>query len=305
MNTDECMMSRSGWGHGSAAPRLTAGVPWILLAWLALPAGAMAWGEDGHHIVADIAHRELTPVAAEQVKALLVDETLVDVATWADEVRSRRQYRWSAPLHYVNVPPGAERFEFDRDCPTGECVVGAIHRYLGVLRDPRAERAQRVEAIKFLVHFVGDVHQPLHVSYERDRGGNDIKVEFFHDRTNLHTVWDSLLIRHAKRPWKEYAERLYTHITPDQRKQWTAKLDPAEWATESFRLAVSNAYVVPTDGELGQAYFDRNLPVVEQRLSMAGIRLGALLNAIFGDGAALPPPVTTRPASAPATEPAD
>ena len=276
------------------------------VAWLFAPVVAYGWGEDGHCIAADIAARELTPETAARVKELLDGQSLADVSTWADEVRRRREYQWSAPLHYVNVPPEADGFEFQRDCPTGECVVGAIHRFIGVLRDPVADHVEKAEALKFLVHFVGDVHQPLHVSYARDKGGNDTKVEFLENRADLHAVWDTLLIRAAKKPWREYAGQLYARITPEQRKQWAAPLDPSAWATESYRLAVSNAYAVPKDGQLGKEYLDRNLPVVEERLSMAGIRLGALLNAVVGDGRGLPvpPPVTTRPATAPSTMPA-
>ena len=274
---------------------------------LLLPSVAYAWGEDGHDIIADIAARELTPQAAAKIKDLLGQQTLVDVAAWADQVRRKPQYQWSAPLHYVNVPPGSDQFDYQRDCPDGECVVGAIHRFIAELRDPAADRAEKADALKFLVHFVGDIHQPLHVSYAHDKGGNDIKVEFFHDRTNLHTVWDSLIIRHAGQPWREHANQLYARITLVQYRQWTSSLDPAAWATESFRLAVSHAYNIPKDGQLDQAYYERNLPVVEERLSMAGIRLGALLNAVFGDGQGLPtpPPVTTQPATQPAsTQPA-
>jgi hypothetical protein len=175
----------------------------------------------------------------------------------------------------------------------------AIHRFIFVLRDPSADRVKKAEALKFLVHFVGDIHQPLHVSYARDKGGNDIKVDFLHDRTDLHTVWDSLLLRHAKQPWRSYAAQLYARITPDRRQKWSASLDPAVWATESFKLAESHAYAIPKTGQLDRSYMDRNLPVIEERLSVAGVRLGALLNAIFTDGQGLPtpPPVTTQPAT--------
>jgi hypothetical protein len=274
----------------------------LLFLILAAPAAACAWGEDGHKIIADIAARELTPQAAAQVKDLLNGWEMTDVASWADHVRSEPKYQWTAPLHYVNVPPGAEGFDFQRDCPAGECVVGAIHKFIAVLHDPAADHAKKAEALKFLLHFVGDVHQPLHVSYAHDKGGNDIKVEFFYDRTNLHRVWDTLLIERTKRPWRDYADYLYARITPQQRQKWASPLDPSAWATESYKLAVSHAYAIPKDGQLGQEYFDSNLPVVEDRLSMAGIRLGAMLNAIFGDGAGLPaaPPLATQPASAPA-----
>ncbi len=305
---------------------------------LLLPAVGLAWGSVGHRMVADMAARHLTPEARAQIsrllepsrsggrapkvsipqdreqssptykqQTLLTSQSLTDVATWADEVRNQRRYRWSAPLHYVNVQPQAESFDWQRDCPDGQCVVGAIARFAAVLRDPRSTDAQKTEALKFLIHFVGDVHQPLHVSRACDRGGNDIAVEFFHHRSNLHEVWDMLIIQHAQKPWPEYARELEAGISDEQRQAW-ARLDPCVWATESWKLALSNAYAVPKDGQLGDEYFQTNLPVVERRLQMAGVRLAALLNAVFGDGqglAQMAALTATRPAAAPAaTQPA-
>ena len=151
--------------------------------------------------------------------------------------------------------------------------------------------ADKVEALKFLVHFVGDIHQPLHVSHAKDKGGNDIKVEFFHDRTNLHRLWDSGLIRRTKKPWTDYASELRQGITPEQLADWRKVTDPSDWATESYELALSHAYEIPKNGQLGEAYFDRSIPVVNRRLAMAGVRMATMLNRIFADGAAsIPPP---------------
>lgn len=150
-------------------------------------------------------------------------------------------------------------------------------------------------ALKFLVHFVGDIHQPMHAGRAVDRGGNDVKVDFFYDRTNLHVVWDELLIRRARSPWREYAAELHRRITPQKAAQWRRNMDVGEWAMESARLAASHAYPVPRDGQLGEAYFDRNRPVVEERLSMAGVRLAAVLNGVFAERRA----AATVPASGP------
>ncbi len=219
------------------------------------------------------------------IRDLLGDESLADVSTWADEIRRKRKN--TAPLHYADPLPGSGEFNLERDCPKVGCVVSAIIEYSHVLRDKNASRQDRVEALKFLVHFVGDVHQPLHVSYARDRGGNDIKVTFFENRTNLHSLWDSGMIRHTKKGWTEYATELAANITPQQRIQY-GTLDPVAWATESYQLARSNAYTIPKDGRIGQDYFDKNIPVIERRLSAAGMRLAALLNVIFDETKELP-----------------
>jgi hypothetical protein len=272
---------------------------WAVLVGVAVPSLVFAWGPDGHRIVADIAGRHLTPEAQVQISRLLTPQTLTDVAPWADRVRNKPQYRWTSSLHYANVAPDAETFDYRRDCPEGNCVVGAIVRFTGVLRDPQATDAQKTEALKFLVHFVADLHQPMHVSRARDRGGNDVVVEFFNNRTNLHKVWDNMILERTKKPWQVYANELDGRITQEQRKAW-ATLDPSAWAAESWRLAVSNAYVVPKDGQLGQPYLDTNLPVAERQLQTAGVRLAALLNAIFGDGNGLAT-LTAIAASQPAT----
>ena len=172
-----------------------------------------------------------------------------------------------------------------------------------MLQSEDATASEKTDALKFLVHFVGDVHQPLHVSRAKDKGGNDIKVEFFHNRTNLHRLWDSGLTRRTKKSWSVYAAELQQAITHEQLKAWSST-DPVEWATESYRLALSHAYAIPGDGQLGQAYFDRCIPVVNQRLAMAGVRLAVVLNRIFADGAGVSLGPETSPTREPAAGPA-
>jgi hypothetical protein len=235
------------------------------------------------------------------VDRLLDGKSLADVSTWADEIKSDSAYRWASPLHYANVAPEADSFDLARDCPANGCVVSAILKYTKVLQDGQASTADKTEALKFLVHFVGDVHQPLHVARAHDKGGNDLKVEFFNNRTNLHGVWDSELIRRTKKPWSAYATELRQAISSGQFMDWYGVTDPSAWATESYRLAISHAYEIPKDGQLGQEYFDRCIPVVDQRLSMAGVRLAALLNGIFAEGGGVIRAPETQPASQPAT----
>ncbi|MFH0981978.1 MAG: S1/P1 nuclease [Planctomycetota bacterium] len=276
-------------------------VPLVLLV---VPAPCLGWGQDGHRIVAVIATDYLTPPAQATVNQLLGGPSLADVANWADEIKSDRTYRWASPLHYANVAPEADGFDLARDCPPDGCVVSAIIKYAEVLRSKDAGAIEKTEALKFLVHFVGDVHQPLHVSRAKDKGGNDIKVDFFYDRTNLHRVWDSELIRRTKKPWSPYAAELRQAITPELLAEWRGVTDPGEWATESYRLALSHAYAVPQDGQLGQEYFERCIPVVDQRLTMAGVRLATLLNRIFAEDGGPIQGTETQPASQPASAPA-
>ncbi len=257
----------------------------IALCAILIPSVCFAWGRDGHRITGFIAAKYLTPQAAAAVKDLLGEQTLADVSTWPDEIR--RERRQTAPWHYANPAPDSDRFNLERDCPEEGCVVSAIIKFSHVLRDKTASRKDRIEALKFVVHFVGDVHQPLHLGYARDKGGNDIKVTFFENNTNLHSLWDSGMIRRTKKSWSEYATELAANITLQEQILY-GRLDPVVWATESHKLAVSNAYAVPKDGRIGQDYLDKNIRVVNNRLSVAGVRLALLLNVIFDETKELP-----------------
>jgi hypothetical protein len=254
--------------------------------------------------VGSIASEHLSDEAEAKANQLLDGASLAEVATWADVVRNTSDYEWTGPLHYANVPDDAEEFVFHRDCPESGCVVSAIMDYSGVLQDPNANAEDKTEALKFLVHFVGDVHQPVHVGYASDRGANLIRVDFF-DRHNvkLHAVWDTLLIKREHPDWQQYAGQINSSITAQMKSQWQTVTDPSDWANESFQVLVTDAYVndgtpVTSGTSLSQSYYSRTLPLAEKRLAMGGIRLACLLNTIFvaGDdtGAAEPKYVGSR-----------
>lgn len=254
---------------------------WLLQS-LVLTSACMAWGGDGHRIVGEIAYRHLTPSAKNGVDDFLDGGSLAQACTWADRIRHDPAYRWARPLHYVNIDPDATAFDMNRDCAPRGCVVSAIQKYGDILSDSAALRTARIEALKFLAHFVGDIHQPLHVGRARDRGGNDIRVSFFHNMTNLHRLWDSGMIRRAHKNWRETAILLDHEITPLQIIDWTCT-DVTIWANESHRLCYAYAYDIPKSGELAEDYFDRCMPVVDRQLAKAGIRLAHMLNKVFVD----------------------
>ena len=160
---------------------------------LTLASSALAWGPQGHRVITRIALARLTPKAAAQVRALLNEgDDLVDVCTWADH-EGHDVVPGSAPWHYVNVPIDAPRFDA-KFCPKGGCVVSKIKHYREVLADPKAPRKERQLALLFLVHFVEDVHQPMHVGDNRDHGGNDTQVQFDREGTNLHRLWAAAVV---------------------------------------------------------------------------------------------------------------
>jgi hypothetical protein len=234
---------------------------------------AHAWGTDGHHVIAIIAQSQLTPKAKAEVDRLLALEpgaTMTSVSTWADEHRNPS----SAPWHYVNFPRGNCVFDEQRDCPDGNCVVGAIKRQLQVLGSNSADGA-KLNALKYVVHFVGDVHQPLHAGFLDDKGGNKYQLQAFMKGSNLHAVWDSGLIRNLNEGPESIAARVQklTDGMP------VGNLDPVNAAEESCGIVSLKGFYPERLVEM--PYIQRYTPVLERRLAAAGARLAGILNASF------------------------
>jgi hypothetical protein len=254
----------------------------VLCLVLALPALAHAWGPAGHRIVASLAERELDPVARTQVRALLAvtrDHELADIANWADNLRDdpRRRTLWrsTARMHFVNFANADCRYVAPRDCPGGQCVVAAIEREARVLGDRSLPDDERAEALRFLVHFVADVHQPLHAGYRHDGGGNRYQVRVDGRGTNLHALWDTPVLQARGEGWRRHYERLARMPLPRTRG------DAAQWAQESCR-ATRDAGVYPHAHRLDAGYRARLRPLAETRVREAASRLAALLNTALG-----------------------
>ena len=164
------------------------------------------WWDLGHRIVASLAESRLTPHTREAVRDILDGQSLADASVWADNIR---QYRHDADkLHYVNIPLADTRYVPERHCPGGQCIIAAIEQERHLLADPAASREERAEALRFLIHFMGDLHQPLHVGDNGDRGGNQRAVTFLGHATDLHKVWDGELIDSSVGNQAEYLESL-------------------------------------------------------------------------------------------------
>jgi len=233
------------------------------------------WYDLGHRVVADIAEQRLTPAAARAVRDLLGGQRMSDASVWADNIKS---YRHDAdPLHYVNIPLGATAYDPRRDCPHGKCVIAAIASDRQVLANNAAPMLDRAEALRFLIHFIGDLHQPLHVADDNDRGGNQRVVWLEGDSMNLHKVWDGELLNRYGLTEESYLAELRQEMD-------TMNLPAIErgtvvdWAMEGHRIGVERAYRVPANGRLGAAYVEANRPVVERALIAAGVRLAKVLN---------------------------
>jgi hypothetical protein len=256
-------------------------------------APAFAWSGLGHQLVGELAQRRLSPAAAAQVRELLRGEevpTLAGIAMWADAMRIADPERFKATSrwHYVNLHGKSCRYSAGRDCKDGQCVIGALDAQLRLLRDTSQPLAIRRDALKFVVHLVGDIHQPLHVSNVPDRGGNDFAIllhtdippeeyarEKFHDGvmdTNLHAVWDYYVPASAGLNLATYADRLAASGPASVRQRGFVA-----WARESCEL-IAPKKLYPQSHELTAEYLQAMRPVAERRIEEAGIRLARLLN---------------------------
>lgn len=252
---------------------------------LLLSSPAMAWGPRGHRLVADLADAGLTPHARAQVDSLLAGErepTLAGIANWADQLREhdpdlgRRSARW----HYVNIGESGCTYEAARDCPGGDCVVEAIRAQAAILADPARPVAARRQALKFVVHFVGDIHQPMHAGYGHDRGGNTVQINQ-PDGTrdgygsNLHRLWDSGLFRDMDESEAAQRTRLLAEV-PTPGPAVTAA-DAALWAEAACRIATTDG-VYPPRPRIDARYIATWRPVAERQIVLGGAHLATVLN---------------------------
>lgn len=197
------------------------------------PNVTFAWGSVGHQVIATLAERQLTPKAQDHFQALLAQEpgsTLASISTWADERKNPTTARW----HFLNSPRDSCTSDRARDCSDGNCVVGAIDRQLEVLKS-NASDAQKLIALKYVVHFVGDIHQPLHLGYLDDRGGNLYQIQAYKRGTNLHSLWDSGLIKFVSEDPDVWVTRLSSKPLPAR----INVIDPIRIAEGSCRTVSS------------------------------------------------------------------
>ena len=281
----------------------------LTLALTLSPLPAHAWWEKGHRLVGQVASDHLTPIARRNVTALLGTETLGDVASWADVYRPLETQ--TSGWHFVDIPRDSDTYNRDRDCPVQpgvkpgarndiwrDCATDRILFFEQRLADQKLDPVDRAIALKYLVHFIGDIHQPFHASGV-EAGGNGIPVTAFGSpscstsgKCNLHNIWDGYLIDHRKLTDAEYLARLESDI----RKQSivAGSLDPVAWTDESKVL--SDKALVEKNADIDDAYFNQQIPVIDRQLELAGLRLAAVLNGIFVAAPSVyHPPAVTDP----------
>ncbi|HLZ51070.1 MAG TPA: S1/P1 nuclease [Candidatus Acidoferrum sp.] len=300
-----------------------------VIAGLALAPAAKAWGCKGHQTVALIAEKHLTPEAKQLVQKLLSEnpidpklnrycggatrDLMADASTWADDIRGERK---NGPWHYIDIPRGSQRGPLEPYCGKEGCVTKAISEQLAILKDGKAEGVKRAEALRYIIHFVGDLHQPLHTITNADEGGNCVPVKYLrrkprdHNHSfspNLHSIWDTAIPERDAEGADpaEYAETLDAHFAADIEKWQKAGIHADDWVWEGFEIAESVVYgslrpkiaIEPNvamhscsdDNNIGQrllqqniaadeAYQEQAAAVAEKRLEEGGVRLAMILN---------------------------
>jgi hypothetical protein len=249
-----------------------------LAASLSLATPAHAWGPIGHRVTGSIADRNLSGLARANVRLLLGEEDLAEAATWPDDMKSDPADFWqekASPWHYVTVREG--NAYSGSDAPAEGDAMTALARFTATMRDPKAAMEDRRLALRFIVHIIGDLHQPLHAGGGDDRGGNEFKVTWFGRSTNLHSVWDSAMIEQRELSYSELADWLARAVTPEQTILWSER-DPQVWIRESIALRKT---IYPTDPALSWDYAYQHRTEIDGRLQRAGIRIAAYLNWLF------------------------
>ena len=262
------------------------------------PSLAKGWGKEGHQIVAAIAERYLqahSPNALTRAKSLLQGQSLIDVATFADDVRNKRPY--TKNWHFVDIAIDEDSYRAERDCkltPKGDCSIQALLRFAAILTDKSEDPCVRAEALKFVVHLIGDMHQPLHNIDDNDAGGNGKTVRFFGLQgfnggpPNLHEVWDEGIIIHSGKSMSQFVASLGAPDSNDV-ADIIAVTNPIAWVQEAHLLAqqayealpepnADDVYVLDQDS----TYFDKGIIVVNKQLRKAGLRLGRAIEKALG-----------------------
>lgn len=239
---------------------------------------SFAWGPIGHRVVGLIAEKHLSKKAKKNLQQILKNETLAEVSNFMDFIRSDKTYRHMGSWHYCTIPDGKTYAE--AGTPDEGDVIVTIQRLVNELKSKNFTDEDEVFALKCLVHLVGDIHQPLHVGNGEDKGGNDVDLEFFWSKSNLHRVWDSGIIDEQKYSYTEYVEWI-DHPTEVECVNWSS-INVLDWAKESKEYRNQCYDTMPENKKLNYRYNFDNIDLVNQRLLQAGIRLANVLNDIYG-----------------------
>ena len=233
-----------------------------------------AWGIEGHQVIAKIAQSSLTPKASTEINKLLELEpnaSLVSISTWADEHKSRSTASW----HYINFPRNSCSYIPERDCNKGDCLIATLEKQIKILRSNESDE-KKMHTLKYVVHLMGDIHQPMHAGFADDKGGNTYQIQAFRKGTNLHSLWDSGLINQLKESTDVLSNRL---LSQGKKLEAPLELNPIHMALESCKIVQAKNFYPSRKVE--QAYIDHSTPILEGQLLLGGKHLAQLLNDIY------------------------
>ena len=250
----------------------------FIVCFLVFTFSVSAYDVVGHRIITDIAYKNLTEKARQQVDEVLGKRGIIYTSSWADEIKSDKKYAYSYQWHYQNLAPGLTegsiRYMLENPVSEGEHLFYGISQMIGRLKNDKTD----AEALKFLVHFVGDLHQPLHLGRPEDRGGNGVSMTWFGRKTNIHAVWDGMLIDSRKMSSSEYAGYLEDKF--EQEKEEIKKYNVLQSVLRTYEVA-SEVYDYDLSNTNNYHYLYRFMEQQDEMLFRGGIQLANILNEIF------------------------
>ncbi|MFC3563387.1 S1/P1 nuclease [Pedobacter jamesrossensis] len=246
----------------------------------------ISWGYTGHRTIGKITEHYLSENAKAAVKDLLGNESLADAATWADDARKYPELKETANWHFLNLPLGLNFKEFKKmvDTMKQANVYSALIKAEATLKQSNANKKDKINALKFVIHFVGDIHQPMHVSRAEDKGGNTIQLNYDGKGTNLHSLIDTKLLEHEGLKFDSLAIK-FNQIPKRKIRKWQ-RAPVIKWAWESYQIS-SKLYAEVDEmksNTIGDEYYKKHIGMVEERIQQASVRLAGLLNEIYKDG---------------------
>jgi hypothetical protein len=246
-----------------------------------IPYSSMAWGVLGHRVIGGIAETYLSAKAKAEIKKILGTESVAMASNWADFIKSDRSYDYLGPWHYINLPAGLSATQFHERLKndTGTNLYTKLQFIIKELKKKNLPKDKKAFYLKLLIHFIGDVHQPMHAARPEDRGGNDIKLYWFNAPTNLHRVWDEHLAEFQQLSYTEHIKAI-NFTTTSQRQTWQ-KQSLSAWIFESYQIAQKLYSEIKPEDRLSYNYNYLHVATMNQQLLKGGVRLAGLLNEIF------------------------
>lgn len=238
---------------------------------------SFAWGQLGHYLIGYMAEKQLKKSVRKKVERVLYPMSIGRSGTWMDEIKSDHSFDYAYSWHYMTSIAG----EYDESIQEkGGNVYAEINRIKSELKDGGLGPEKEAELLKMLIHMVEDIHQPLHVGTGEDKGGNDVKLEYFGKSTNLHSVWDSGILDGKSMSYSEIGDELLRRLNKDLKKGYRAST-MQDWLAEAV-AARPAVYNLPENKKISYAYGYENMPLLEERIIAASVRLAQILEEIYG-----------------------